>query len=160
MFSTVISKEDYDRMSGVLNESMNVNDDFYAGMAMPTEVVIDTSDDDEPDFELEIVPKKQEKSNKRKPIVSEHVPMESLAPTYRPSYTPPTFTKPEEKIKPVVEVDVSKVKEGATVYHKSFGEGIVVALEKDIIRVVFVDFDNKEKQFNFPGAFMDGFLSL
>lgn len=160
LFSTVISKEDYDRMSGVLSESMSVSDDFYAGMAMPTEVVIDTSDDDEPDYTIEVAPKKAEKSAKRKPIVAEHVPMESLAPTYRPSYTPPTSSKPEEKKKPIVEVDVSGVRVGTMVNHKAFGEGKVVAIEDDIIKVAFIEFDNKEKRFNFPGAFLDGFLSL
>ena len=86
--------------------------------------------------------------------------MESLAPTYRPSYTPPTVSKPEVKIKPAVDVDVSGVKIGTTVIHKAFGEGKVVALDNELIKVAFADFDNKVKQFNFPGAFIDGFLSL
>lgn len=46
--------------------------------------------------------------------------------------------------KPVIEVDVSGVKVGTTVNHKAFGEGKVIALEDDIIKVAFVEFDNKE----------------
>ena len=160
LFSTVISREDYDKMSGILTESMSVSDDFYVGMAMPTDVVVENSDDDELDFTVEVPPKKDDKSSKRKPIVAEHVPMESLAPTYRPSYTPPTAANPQEKKKSVVEVDVSKVKVGSKVHHKAFGDGEIVSLDDDSISVMFYDFDNRIKPFNFPGAFLDNYLTL
>lgn len=160
LFSTVISKDDYDRMSGVLSESMYVSDDFYEGMPIPSEVVVDTSDYEEPDSLVDIPMKKQDKSSKRKPIVAEYVPMNSLAPTYRPSYVPPMTIKQEEQKKPAVEVDVSGVKVGTIVKHKAFGEGKVISVEDGVIIVAFVDFDNKEKKFNFPGAFIDGYLSL
>ena len=159
LFSTVISKEDYDRMRGVLIESMSVDDDFYAGMAMPSETVIDSSSDDEPDYVIK-TPVKKEKPSGRKPLVADHVPMASLGPTYRPSYVPPSAAKPVAKPENVVKVDTSSVKVGTVVKHKAFGEGTVVKINGNYIEVSFPEFGSKPKQFQFPGAFTSGFLQM
>lgn len=159
LFSTVISKEDYDRMRGVLIESMSVDDDFYAGMAMPSETVIDSSSDDEPDYVIK-TPVKKEKPSGRKPLVADHVPMASLGPTYRPSYVPPTAAKPVAQKQTVSKFDVSSVKVGSTVKHKAFGEGTVVKINGNYIEVSFPEFGSKPKQFQFPGAFTGGFLQI
>ncbi len=159
LFSTVISKEDYDRMSGVLSESMDVGDDFYAGMAMPADRTFNVeSIDDEEELDYVVEVSKPVKNKGRKPIVEKSVPMSSLAPTYRPSYTPPEAKKKE--ISPVKEVDVSAVKVGSIVNHKAFGPGHVLKIENGYITIEFYEFDNRVKEFPFPGAFNSGFLNL
>ena len=83
--------------------------------------------------------------------------MGSLAPTYRPSYTPPEVKKKEPV--QVKVVDVSSVEVGTIVMHKAFGPGRVIKLESGYISIEFYEFDNRIKLFPFPGAFNDGFLS-
>ena len=56
-----------------------------------------------------------------------------------------------------VEAGYSDIEVGTVVWHKAFGEGIVSDIYDDIIEVAF---GNVKKKFQFPGAFMQGFLSL
>ena len=149
LFSTVISKEDYDRMRGVLTDSMAVDDDFYAGMAMPASYVVSVEDDDDPEVDYRVeVKTKNSNGAGRGPIV---------APTYRPSYTPPV---PQRKSSPIpkAEVDVSDIGIGSVVRHKAFGPGRVTEMGGGYITVCFYEFDDRIKEFSFPGAFADGFL--
>lgn len=60
-----------------------------------------------------------------------------------------------QKAAPASKVDVSWVKVGSTVHHKSFGAGTVTRLFEDKVRVKFAA---GVKDFTFPGAFRDGFL--
>ena len=57
------------------------------------------------------------------------------------------------------EAILGDVKSGTTVYHKSFGKGVVIGL-KDKMRKIVVQFDGVEKTFLFPESFINGFLSL
>ena len=56
-----------------------------------------------------------------------------------------------------VNLDVSGVAEGAAVYHKSFGKGIVTKMDK-VKKHIRVTFTIGEKNFLFPDAFVKGFL--
>ena len=56
-----------------------------------------------------------------------------------------------------VEAGYSDIEVGTVVWHKAFGKGIVSDIYDDIIEVAF---GNVKKKFQFPGAFMQGFLSL
>lgn len=51
---------------------------------------------------------------------------------------------------------VANVKKGMLVKHKAFGDGIVQEIGKGLISV---QFGNKIRKFQFPGAFLQGFLS-
>ena len=76
--------------------------------------------------------------------------------TYRPSYVPPTPTTTiQEKL--VIKVDTCGIKAGSIVKHKAFGTGEVKGIDGS--RIV-VSFKGKDKTFQFPGAFEQGFLSL
>lgn len=91
---------------------------------------------------------------KRTPIVGSSDP--AVGGTYRPSYVPPTPAAPIQK-KQVIKVDTSGVSAGTIVKHKAFGMGEVKGIDGS--RIV-VSFQGKDKTFQFPGAFEQGFLSL
>lgn len=56
-----------------------------------------------------------------------------------------------------VEAGYSDIEVGTVVWHKAFGDGIVSEIYNDIIEVAF---GKVKKKFQFPGAFMQGFLNL
>ena len=58
---------------------------------------------------------------------------------------------------PKKEVDLSLVKVGCRLRHKAFGMGVVNQVDHGVIVVAF---GNAEKKFPFPGALLEGFLSL
>ena len=55
--------------------------------------------------------------------------------------------------------DKNKVVIGAKVTHKAFGEGIIKNIDEDIIYVKFEKYP-KEKMFQYPAAFTNGFLNI
>ncbi len=71
--------------------------------------------------------------------------------TYVPPAPKPVQTKQEKKI------DLSLVKVGCPLRHKAFGMGTVKEIQGGLIVVVF---GTAEKKFQFPGAFMQGFLEI
>ena len=73
----------------------------------------------------------------------------------KPRYTPPT-PKPAEPA-PQKQVDLSRVVVGGQLRHKAFGMGTVKEIQGGLIVVVF---GGTEKKFQFPGALLQGFLSL
>lgn len=58
---------------------------------------------------------------------------------------------------PKKEVNLSRVKVGCRLRHKAFGIGVVNRIDHGVIVVAF---GNAEKKFPFPGALLEGFLSL
>lgn len=76
-------------------------------------------------------------------------------PTYRPSFVPP---KPVENKVEHIEVDTSHIAVGSKVKHKAFGLGEITDKGNTY---VFVKFDGQAvpKKFQFPGAFIQGFLT-
>ena len=73
----------------------------------------------------------------------------------KPRYTPPA-PKPAESA-PHKQVDLSRVMVGSQLRHKAFGMGTVKEIQGGLIVVVF---GGTEKRFQFPGALLQGFLSL
>ena len=67
---------------------------------------------------------------------------------------PPTQQKQEK-----VELELSAVKEGAIVTHRTFGKGTVTMLDK-AQKHIRVRFSVGEKMFLFPDAFKNGFLKI
>ena len=143
LYSTVISRADYDAMAGLLASSMLADppkdDDIPINPAFS-----DISDYDDEDSSEEDEPKANSERIK--------TPFAQSS-TYRPAYVPPA---PDPIIrKPVINANVSGIRAGTNVSHKAFGSGRVKKIGKGIITVTF---DGKDKKFQFPGAFEQGFL--
>ena len=152
LYSTVISRADYDAMAGQLAESMEAaapSDDDVPERP----VFVNVSDEEE---EAPPAPPKARSKSipKREPIVQRSRP--TPAPTYRPSYVPPRPVAIPTKRKTAAKVDTSGVVAGSFVSHKAFGTGQVVGIDGGLI---IVDFKGVKKKFQFPGAFEQGFLS-
>lgn len=100
------------------------------------------------------------------PIEKKTVTKEASTP-YKPSlitekYTEkpkanPVVQKPEKK--DVFSLDLSKAVPGAAVMHGRFKEGIITWISSDK-KFVRVTFESGEKRFQFPDAFVNGFLTL
>ncbi len=149
LYSTVISQEDYAKLSGQLITSMEAPAAKFDDL--PDKPYFTEAGED--DAEEEIPAPEPKKTDIRSPIVTTGI---QHTPIYRPAYTPPKF---EPLKKPVqIEVDVSDVRAGSVVIHKAFGKGTAVSIENGVIEVAFADVD--EKKFQFPGAFQQGFLRL
>lgn len=54
-------------------------------------------------------------------------------------------------------IDLSPVVVGANVIHKAFGKGTIVSLSNNYVNVAFGDL---HKAFQYPNAFIQGFLSV
>ena len=148
LYSTVLSRADYDAMAGQIAESMIADEPGDDDIPERPVFVNISVDEDEEESSEEKQPVKTEP--KREPIVK------TFAPTYRPAYVPPLPVKSPEK-KPVINVDTTKIHTGTPVKHKAFGNGKVKSIEGTTI---FVDFNGADKKFQFPGAFEQGFLKL
>lgn len=82
--------------------------------------------------------------------------------TAAPATTSTPATKPAEEPKkdePDWATILADVDTGTKVSHKKFGEGIVVKMDK-AKKYIHIKFDAGEKQFIFPDAFVNGFLTL
>ncbi len=150
LYSTVVSRTDYDQMAGLLAASMEATAPS-ADDVPDAPVFADAPEDDDED-EIKPVPAARQKEKARASIVA--APKTPIpTPTYRPSYVPPAPAA-VKKIE-IPAVDVSGVKAGTMVLHKAFGKGTVSKIDSIYI---YVTFDGVEKKFQFPGAFQQGFL--
>lgn len=73
----------------------------------------------------------------------------------KPRYTPPV-PKPAEPASQK-QVELSRAVVGGQLRHKAFGMGTVKEIQGGLIIVLFGE---TEKKFQFPGALLQGFLSL
>lgn len=157
LYSTVISRADYDAMAGQLAASMTADaprDDDLPERPVFTNISCYDFDDEEDELPKVAEPKAKYET-KRKPLVEPSKPVST--PTYRPSYVPPSPSVAPVVKKPTVHIDTSKVHAGTIVSHKAFGPGQVKGIDGGLIVVVFGGVD---KKFQFPGAFEQGFLKL
>ena len=157
LYSTVISRADYDAMAGQLAASMTADaprDDDLPERPVFTNISSYDFDDEEDELPKVAEPKAKYET-KRKPLVEPSKPVST--PTYRPSYVPPTPSVAPVVKKPTVHIDTSKAHAGTIVSHKAFGPGQVKGIDGGLIVVVFGGVD---KKFQFPGAFEQGFLKL
>ena len=152
LYSTVISREDYDAMANMQLSSMTApapkNDD------LPDEpYFLNASDEDGYEDEPIVSVSKSidEKSVSIKPIVTQR----SAVHTYHSADTPMVPTTAVKDKQP--KADVSGVKIGSAVIHKAFGKGTVKAIKRAVVIVTFKDGD---KKFQFPSAFQQGFLKV
>lgn len=157
LYSTVISRADYDAMAGQLAASMTADaprDDDLPERPVFTNISNYDLDDEDEDVPMVAEPK-PEYGTKRTPLVQPTKP--TAVPTYRPAYVPPTPSATPVAAKPVIKIDTSKVHAGTIVKHKAFGTGEVKGIDGGILVVVF---NGVDKKFQFPGAFEQGFLKL
>ena len=123
-------------------------------MAAPKEVPTFTVVAPEPEKKIvaaaPVTPKPQPKTEEKKPNL--------VTSTYgiKPPAAPAT-PKPEQPKEEAF--DYSKVQEGVSVVHKSFGEGKVSWIDK-ARKYIRVQFPVGEKMFTMETAFVQGFLSL
>lgn len=148
LFSTVLSRADYDMMAGQLASSMVADKQDPNDLPDFTSIVQMDDDDDEEDVLVD----SNDPMPESRPSIVRETPVTHVTNT-RP-VEPPTSVKPNAK----TTVDVKKMVVGVKVRHKAFGEGIVVKSDRHII---MVEFKNEvQKKFAFPGAFQDGFLEF
>ena len=150
LYSTVVSREDYEMMSGQLSSSMQAElpstDDIPE-----SPYFINIAPETETSAEKAIVSKPQKPVSKVVVIPPRNV--QTVAPTYQPAFVPPTTTNEPKPISK--KIDVSDIVNGSKVVHKAFGSGTVSRIEAGL---VYVSFNGIEKKFQFPGAFQQGFL--
>lgn len=155
LYSTVISREDYDAMAGQLASSMEADEpspDDIPERPIFTNISNYQDDEDNSSIPKSTISRGASGASK----VSTNLNRVSGS-TYRPAYVPPTPGTTPMINKPKISIDRSKVKAGCTVSHKAFGSGVVKGIDGDII---VVGFKGVEKKFKFPGAFEQGFLKI
>lgn len=150
LFSTVLSRADYDMMAGQLVTSMvapKQDPTDLPDFSSVTHIINDTDEEDIVRVNSTIIP------DHRLPIVTEESEQSSsmMNAKQKTSYVP-------AKPKKTISIDVYKMVIGAKVKHKAFGEGTVIKSDGHVITVEFVD--DMQKRFAFPGAFQDGFLTF
>lgn len=144
-WDTVISDADYNSMFALQQASMEAP--IPSADDLPEKPFLDFAeavrDMDQPKKEKQYSQKVAERSA----VYGRHLE--------KPSYIPPA-PKPAEPA-PHKQVDLSRVMVGSQLRHKAFGMGTVKEIQGGLIVVVF---GGTEKKFQFPGALLQGFLSL
>ena len=171
LYDTVLSAEDYEELDRSRQAGMVF--DGYLARELPDAPPPEVSDEDEDEDEdkaMLVVRSPRACAQSEDALESLSAPSASApAPqvkasssaAHQPPPAPPV-AKPAAPVAPArlhVVVDTSGVAEGTPVYHRSFGRGVVSAIEGDIIRVDF-GAGFKVKAFIFPAAFSEGFLHL
>lgn len=134
LFSTTVTKEDYDAMAEQLEKSEKI-----------VEPIIMTS--------RQAAQKRAKEENKLKHIVK--TPQRAQIPEKKTNdiFTNDNTVSVKENDK---SFDPESIKIGTTVEHSAFGEGKVTGFSRDLINISFKK--NVKKTFKFPGAFIQGFL--
>ncbi len=144
-WDTVITDADYNSMFALQQASMEAP--IPSADDLPEKPFLDFAeavrDMDQPEKDKQHSPKIAE----RPAAYGQHLE--------KPRYTPPA-PKPAEPA-PQKQVDLSCVVVGGQLRHKAFGVGTVKEIQGGLIVVVF---GGTEKKFQFPGALLQGFLSL
>ena len=156
LFSTVLSREDYDMMAGQLASSM------VAAKQDPNDlpdftVAVQMNDEDDEEDEVPVKPVTPVKQPEPRPAVVRENPT-PYGGQVKPKPVMPFSHYGGIQPKPKAAVDVKKMVIGVGVKHKAFGDGKVIKYDGRIITVEFAD--NVQKKFAFPGAFQDGFLTF
>ena len=158
LYSTVISRADYDAMASQLFSSMQTDmtgDDDLPEIPTFTNISGYPDDEDEEDDPLMAAETITTYGAKRPSIIQKTESF--IGSTYCTPYVAPTSTSTTSVKKPLIDVDTSKIQTDTIVTHKAFGSGRVKGIDGSVI---VVSFDGVEKNFQFPGAFEQGFLKL
>ncbi len=148
-WDTVIRREQYEKLFYNQQTTMDISDEKeIEDESIILENVTSSKNSYVSDYYNDI---KTESKNelKQKTIVKQPIFKQQI---HKPDYS---IKKPDS----VIEMDLSGVKIGAKVKHKTFGEGTIVWMDK-AEKHIRVKFSIGEKTFVFPSAFMQGFLQL
>ncbi len=149
LFSTVLSREDYEMMAGQLASSMVANkqdpDDLPDFSA--TIQIVDDGEIQEPVIAVN-------KGPKPRPSMVKVQTVAQVVET-RPQSV---FSSSSSQSKTKIKLDINEIVVGEIIKHKAFGEGTVIKYDGKLITVQFAN--NIKKKFAFPGAFQDGFLTF
>ncbi len=151
-YDTVLTREEFDRLFG--SQQISISEVAQAFDDMPDIEVVDNDDaDDEDEDNEDMAPQKNAISAQKvriEPAITTKAPtVQVVQPKQSSSAIPPTPHK--------VKMDLSGVKAGIAIKHKTFGDGVVKKIDSDRILVAF---GKTEKMFPFPSAFEDGFLQM
>ena len=160
LWDTVIKREEYEQLF------YNQQSTMEAPKVEQPETV-ETVDDELPPVQKEEPKPKVIKisdpiyQKPRNPFVSGQYGVKPTATMVAEGSTPYNAKKqpPTQQNQKKVEFDLSAVKEGAAVTHKTFGKGTVTMLDK-AQKHIRVRFNVGEKMFIFPDAFKNGFLKI
>ena len=151
-YDTVLTRGEFERLYGSQQDSLTAITQIFDDLP---DVDIDFDDEDEDDIAKDTaseVPESRVKPFMRKPY--QRIKPKSLPKGAEALISPLPEKQLESKIRTI---DLSGVKPGVTLIHKSFGEGKVIKIVDDRIIVAF---GKAEKMFLFPGAFESGFLRM
>lgn len=162
-YDTVLSRDEFEKLFG--SQQISISEITQVFDDLPDVEVVGNAyvDDDDMDNEDKAAPDAcTVKKLPATPMVSPYAnktgataqpPLSRVAESAKPTYSTAKSASAGETPK----IDLSGLKAGTAVKHKSFGDGIVIKLEADKI---FVAFGKAEKAFLFPSAFNNGFLQV
>lgn len=152
-YDTVLTRAEYERLYGSQQGSLTAVTQIADDVP---DAYVDSGDDEDEDDAMEsataVVPKLKVKPSLTKAYQQSRP--ESLRRVAEAPSVPFYATMPEPN-KSVI--DVSDVREGVSLIHKSFGAGKVV---KVVDGRIIVSFGRSEKTFLFPSAFENGYLRI
>jgi len=149
-YDTVLTREEYERLFG--SQQMSISEVKQVFDDIPdVEVTEDDDYDDEDDVYDDVPVEKPKPASKTRngPVITRTAPDVQTS-QFKPT---PSITAQPPPLKP--RIDLSGVKVGTQIKHKTFGDGVIVSFERDLI---LVSFGKEEKKFQFPQAFENGFL--
>ena len=155
LYSTSISREDYERMAAM--QSSSIVPPSFAVDDRPDSAIFSSdfsSEDEDSDDSVEVPKAKPTRDSVVKPVVTA-IPL--IRHDSHRLETAKTQQSSEKKSIDIPSQDYSKVKIGSLLNHAKFGIGKVRLIENNRITV---DFEIGSKKFDFPDAIEKGFLSI
>ncbi|MCM1195091.1 MAG: restriction endonuclease, partial [Firmicutes bacterium] len=137
--------------------------DAMAKMLSESEIAKKRDTSDRPKaFDVEYAGDGEDETGASASIIKRTAPPEHVTPTAATtvvntshSNAAPKKTVQETKI---IEIDFDKIKVGAVVTHKAFGQGVIEAFDTE--HYIKVRFGDSVKTFKIPDAFLQGFLKI
>jgi hypothetical protein len=171
LFDTVMSYQDYmDTLQRQQKASMTAEPRKEEDIPVNPFFGLTAQPDDDDEHEEPVIAKGKQKSvinesvipatpavkvpvSTRQPEKPVPIKTQITPPVQNPAYKPNPTAVP----KPAVRIDTSEIKSGTLVRHKAFGQGQVTLVKDGYIHVQFGPLN---KEFQFPGAFLNGFLAV
>ena len=152
LWDTVINTNDYDSMFTLQQASLTAPKVLDGDMPDKPYYVENLEEADE-----KLSQKIVQHKNKSSDIKTSHIKIQPKSSKSKTSFfvTKDTISINDTKVKPKIKVDVSGIKVGSSLTHKTFGKGEVVKIDDKFITV---SFGKAEKMFQFPDAIQNGFL--
>jgi DNA or RNA helicases of superfamily II len=145
-YDTVLTRDEYEKLFGSQQTSIAEVTQAFDDLPSANAVSDDIDEDDDTSTEVKV----SESVKCAEPVIKSAVaPVQST----RSKLSTGVAIQSEKKEK----MDLSGVKVGAKVMHKSFGDGVIKKFENDLIEI---SFGSAVKRFQFPQGFENGFLEV